>query len=793
MSVYKYGDQVYLLVNMNEASTEDNTAYITRCLKSTYCFTHLKIDYFVDDTEMWIEVLDLDEGAGVNWDEKSKRTKYANWGKTPLNSNINFSVINDNSKYTPGSGESEEGTFALNTRVRIRAGYAIPAPDAEQPTILSTSFFYFTKFDVDKVILDITGTDDIDSYFQDLFSLYTTPVLYTDEPVYKPNGYVVQVIERDLLNCFDGFRIKTSETGIYNIYYRYSSSGADTNLNTLDWISLGTSNGEKTFELPNSVTRFLYVGIIFDGTDWGPDADVTEITAIGDGSQVDYFYKRAFYLDSPSFSDPPVGQFPMVNIKGRDIFKRITETTIQPSDLSAGVSLDQLVKDTADKANVKYSATSIIDLSSFGNRTLEEGLDKPIKAIDFLEMIMQIANKSTGSDARYQMYTAYDDDFNDNILFLQQIPTNLVADFVFNFNHYISIADRKENYDKALKRITVISDKNPVSKEVLISTDGPVSGLVTAEFSVNNNYKRLEIDGTGTIEIDDTRPRKIDYNVTSGSLTIKTFGSTWGGKINSPEFTGNKNDCRVSGKYIGGGNDVFFIEITGTFPDTFRVNKNGGDVLTGVVILLDPESEDAGDSPIKGQKQYLIDGIYARFAESTGHSINDRWTFTTETNEPQFQGEAINADNTLKGLGSTGQLVNPLLISNTEAHDVAKGTLEDFGQPILEGNNLVYPYLNLLLEINDNTLLWSNNLFVANLFPITGISHHWDRNDKPNQSSTYSLADSGNSFDDVTGGDYEYDTILKYDIGLVYDMALGPQAKEGDVDLSKYYTAVGTS
>ena len=71
-------------------------------------------------------------------------------------------------------------------------------------------------------------------------------------------------------------------------------------------------------------------------------------------------------------------------------------------------------------------------------------------------MIMQIANKSTGSEARYQMYTAYDDTFDDNILFLQQIPTNLVADFVFNFNHYISISNRQENYDKALKRITVI-------------------------------------------------------------------------------------------------------------------------------------------------------------------------------------------------------------------------------------------------------------------------------------------------------------------------------------------------
>lgn len=777
---------------MNEASTEDNTAYISRCLNSTYCFAVLKLDYFDDATETWIEAVDLDEGKGVDWDEKSKRTKYANWGRTPLNSNISFSIINDGSKYSAGSGEAEEGIFKLNTRIRLRGGYAIPAPESEQTTILSASFFYYTKFSVDKVILDIAGTASTDIYFSDFFPVYGSPLLYTADPPYQPSGYVVQVIERDLLNCFDGFRINTADTGVFDVYYRYSSSGADTGLDSSDWISLGTSNGEKTFSLPNSVTRFLYVAIIYDGTDWGPSSFVDEITAIGDGAQVDFFYKRAFYLDSPSFTDPPVGQFPVINCGGRDVFKRFGETNIQSSDLSAGVSLDALIKQVADKANVKYSATSIIDLSDFGNRTLEQGFEKPVKALDVLEMVMQIANKSTGSNARYQMYTAYDDTFNDNILFVAQIPTTLLADFVFNYRHYISIGDRKENYDKALKRITVISDKNPVSAEKLISTDGPVSGPVTATFATNNNYKRFEIAGTGTIDITDTRPRKMDYDVLTGSLTINTYGSTWGGKINSPEFTGSLNDCRVSGKYTGGGNDVYFIEITGTFPDTFRVNKNGGDVLTGVVILLDPESVDAGDSPIKGQKQYLTDGIYAKFEDSTGHSINDKWTFTTETNEPEFQGEAVNADNTLNGLGSTGQLVNPLLISNIEAHDVAKGTLEDFGTPILENNNLKFPYLNLLLEINDNTLLWSNQAFVANLFPINAIKHHWDRSDKPAQSSTYSVSDSGNSFDDITGGDYEYDTVLKYDIGFVYEMNLPAGSKPEDVDSSKYYTAVGT-
>ena len=777
---------------MNEASSVFNTAYITRCLSASHCFAQLKLDYFDDATGMWIEVVDLDEGKGVNWDEKSKRTKYANWGRTPLNSNISFTVLNDGAKYTPGSGQPEEGIFKLNTRIRLRGGYAIPDPEAEQTTILSSAFKYFTKFSVDRLILDIDGTDDTDNYFQDLFPVHPSPLLYTDDPPYQPSGYVVQIIERDLLNCFDGVRIEASDTGILGVYFRYSSSGADTNLTTADWTFVENVNGLKTIVLPNSVTRFLYIGIIYDGTDWGPSSFIKEITAIGDGSQVDFFYKRAFYLDSPSFTDPSVGQFPVINIKGRDVFKRFTETSIQPSDLSAGVALDQLVKDTADKANVRYSATSIADLSSFGNRTLEEGLEKPIKAVDFLEMIMQIVNKSTGSAARYQMFTAFDDAFDDNILFLQQIPTTAVADFVFNSKHYISVGDRKENYDKALKRITVISDKNLVNAESLISTDGPLSGPVTATFLVNNEYKRFEVTGTGTIEIDDTRPRKIDYDVTSGSLTIKTFGSTWGGKINSSTFSGSLDDCRVSGKYIGGGNDVYFIEITGTFPDRFRVNKNSGDVLTDVNILLDPESVDAGDTPVLGQKQYLIDGIYAKFQDSTGHSINDRWTFTTETNEPQFQGEALNPDNIIGGLGSTGQLINPLLLSNIEAHDVAKGTLEDFGTPILENNNLRFPYLNLLLEINDNTLLWSNQLFVANLFPITAISHHWDRSDKPNQSSTYSIADSGKSFDDVTGGDFEYDTVLKYDIGLVYDMGLGPRAKEDDVDLTKYYTAVGT-
>jgi hypothetical protein len=410
---------------------------------------------------------------------------------------------------------------------------------------------------------------------------------------------------------------------------------------------------------------------------------------------MEWLYYDVFYLDTPSFTEPKAPAFAMVNCSGRDAFKRAIESDINLPDLSGGKAIDDLIKDICDNVGIQYSNTSIANLVNFGNRVLADGYgaNQPSKqlpkAVEVFENCMQIINRG---DNHYQMYMEYDANIDDNILFVQPIPSTYTTDAVFNYQHYDSIGDNKKNYDKLLKTMTVITDQQTADKEEQLSQDTFSSaGLKIISWSGEAEYKRFTVttntgDGGDTsATVSQVNPENIHLNVTGSgpNITVTTYGNKW------------------------------------------------------------------------------------------------------DSTAPSFEGEWINYDNMANNKGVTSRIVNPLVISDEEAKDIAKGFITKFGVPIDETKKLVYPYINFLLEQNDMALLWSRFVFKDDLRFVNAITYNWSR---AQDSISVNLEDSGLNFTDE--GDFIYDrdqapvsgTIMLYDIGFLYDMADGPLATDAEID-----------
>ena len=89
-------------------------------------------------------------------------------------------------------------------------------------------------------------------------------------------------------------------------------------------------------------------------------------------------------------------------------------------------------------------------------------------------------------------------------------------------------------------------------------------------------------------------------------------------EISVPVFTGaSLNDLSVSGDYQGSTDKNYLVEIDATgSPDTFKWSDDGGSSFraTGVSIT--------------GNPQLLSEGISVTFGATTGHALNDQWTFS---------------------------------------------------------------------------------------------------------------------------------------------------------------------
>ena len=413
------------------------------------------------------------------------------------------------------------------------------------------------------------------------------------------------------------------------------------------------------------------------------------------------FYQSVFYLDNVSYVTNGT-KIDFVSCRGRDAYKFAIEKDIFLEDLSAGVSIDQLIKDICNDIGISYSGTSIDDLSSFGNRTLADGLDDGEKADDVFEILMAIVNQSDSGG--YQMYLQYDDTFNDNIMYVKEIPAIYEADFSFTERSIMGLGSFSKDRDRFLQRMTCL-DKKEVPNErenvgsATYTTDGDKTLSVTT--SLYRTYTVTVNSGSPVVTLLQVNADSLEFNVTNtGSVTINVFGTTL---------------------------------------DTY----------------------------------------------------------------PNISGEAIDNDNMQANTGQTAQIESLLFESDTEARKTAEGLINKFGTPDNTMDGMEYPYLNTVLENNDMVFPFIRNIFETNLFYIVGISHSWSLNQ---EATEFKMQDSGLDWLDVYAGfiydsDFidwapegalqdkpDQDAPLKYDIGLVYDMAYGPNATESSIGTSQYKT-----
>ena len=588
-----------------------------------------------------------------------------------------------------------ENVLRFNRKVRIKMGYKLSEDAGDVNTILTlnsgaNAFYFFTKNSGGSSIPDVANTAaNTDTHFTDIFDVLYDSETYGDG-TYTPSGYYIYK-EFDTTKG-EHFKVKkfqlTANGTAGTIFYRtyQTTEEANEQITSAAWTNAGaTINGTKTVTV-DSDERFIDIAVIFNIDNWSSTFTVSAIT-VTTLSFIEFIYTDVFYLDVPQQIDPANG-FSTVKCSGRNIWKKAVETDINVEDLTAGVALTQLIKDIADKVNIKYSVTSIADLSAFSNRTLATGYGDTIKVEQVFEDIMTIIQDD------YQMYMEYDAALDDNILFVQLKPTDFEAQFVLHFNKYQS-ATKKKDYGRLLQRLTVLDTDAVVDKEEELDSEVAQSGTGAQSFTWSGEaiYKRITFETSAdgfTAVIDNVSNESVDFTVTANG-----GGGTWTARV-----FGNKIDGAV----------------------------------------------------------------------------------------PAGMGESVNSANMLNDEGITARITNPLVLSDAEAETIAEGFVNAFGDPVYQ-MTIKYPYLNLLLEINDQTLIWAKNLFTDDLFIITGYDFLWT---EISDSTTFHLEDSGRDFGDQGDFIYErdlYDSTLSetdYDKGFIYDMVFGIEGKPSDVLESKY-------
>ena len=515
---------------MRDASTPARTEEILQLLRGSNLKTHVYLEREVTAQEKdWTLIDDLDGSKGVNWSKSAKKYKWATPSLTPKASTIDFSVLNKNAEYSEGSGQTNSGAFGIDTRIRLNGGYILNNPKDSVVRITddftgSESTFHNTQLSGGEVVLDSSGSTFTTNYFNDLFPTNGS-VTYLNNEGYTATGYYIftKNFTGHGIGDVKTLRITGNDTK-WKMYWRsitnLSAAQAGNNDST-HWTLLGSSSAvEQEFSLSSADCQYFQVALVADGVgSWGDSTAIVDINFDYD----DYFeaiYKDVFYLDNPSFTDPKAPAMPMVNCKGRDLWKRANENEVNLKDMTAGVTVTQLIKDVCDQVNIKYGTSSIVDLSAFDSRDLATGLGEVTKVDKVFEIIMQVITQGDSGD-RYQMYLEYDSTEDDNILFVTKKPDTYLADFVFNYNYYESIGNSGRDYDKVFNRITIFDASTTVDKqqELAALTNYTTTGNKTLSWTGDAVYKQPIIDIKAGSSSDVT-VTLLDVNNTDMQFTI---------------------------------------------------------------------------------------------------------------------------------------------------------------------------------------------------------------------------------------------------------------------------------
>lgn len=785
---------------MREGSTQEITEYINERLIGDRLKAEGYLEYW--NGSKWVHVVDLDEETGVKWGDAIRKDTYATFPLTPTASDISFKVINSNGDYSEGSGVADkDGAFGLNSKVRWNAGYRIEDVTLLQEQTGNIFIIYSQDVKVSSQVAEIElgllgrniGQSGSALHFQDLFNAYDE--YNYDAFNYSLSSYAVFVdesIQTTPGNAYNIFNsVKMYSFGANNrVYVKpvYTTNAWETSTTSDEWIYLGKTtivDGFNDLKIPEGVKGlYLMIAVVF-GEDEIPGNYDNAVANMSYQYVQTYenIYQSVYYLDSPSFDDPPVGKSPSVVCKGRSSYKKALEQDVNFKQVEfAGTALRDIIKDICDMIDLPYTEDSIASMPSaeFPDRENYLGLTDVMKADRVFSDIMTILNKASAS--KYVMYTKYDDIIEDNILYVDLVPTEYIADFVFNYTYYSSVGALKKNYDKMLKSIAVTNDKKPLGSETLLLSESIGVEETAFEISPPAMVTRYASSGDNGGAKDITKD-SITLTNTSGGTTINVYGCRFLSKVSNEDFQGTGLDdlIHTGEQYSGGGSVEVSVWVTsiGT-PDicAWDIKQEGVIVSSGTGLSMSKS------------RQLLDDNIYVRWPATTGHTLADEWQFICKEDAPEMFAVSADDTNMAENKGITKVHEIKIVYDEAEALDIADGMIDAYNDPVDEANNIQYPYLNLLLEQNDVAMMWTRNTFNDDLFFITKVDYKWDRAPRTGEGTRYSLNDTGLNFDELGDGTYTYDNlyentrevILRYDIGYLYDMMFHKNATNQEID-----------
>lgn len=511
--------------------------YLTK-VKSSNCYTFTKATYVDDNSVEQDFTIDLLYPISIK--KMGRAPRYANINYDPAAAECEFSVLNKEGIYSPkNTSSSLRDVFKRDRVVKFYEGKWISdSPSTESTAIdfetATIQHYYTTLGGSDAYIQnDISNSEGEEvKHFTDLFDPLYDSETY-DDSTYTPDG--VAVITKDLgftaREIISSLDIACDATGV-SVYYRidYNTDYFSETTTISDWTYAGElENGTVSLSLNGGQGgRALQIAFLFNSGDWFNSPQISSVS-VNYTTYVEWVLLGSFYLDDPKFKDAKSPKISTIKINGRNAWKRALDYKINLEDLSSGVTLHQLIKDVCDVSGISYTASSIADLSSFGNRTLSGGYKDQVTPAQIFQNILQIIGKT------YRM--SIDDE---NVLYVSLRPTNYDVNFVFSFKNYVE-AEQKEQSDRQILRLTMQTDNQVLDASALLDSDTFVaSGDQTLSWSGGAVAKYY----TYTLNSGDLAISSVEYNnesavftlIGSGSITISIYGSKF--QSTEPDYYG---------------------------------------------------------------------------------------------------------------------------------------------------------------------------------------------------------------------------------------------------------------
>jgi hypothetical protein len=359
---------------LKSLSTDNRTDEAKQKLKGSSCYSYTRV-YYVDDNgdDQFIE----DVTYPIRIRKYAEPPKFANVAYNPAAAEVNFQVINKNGVYSPKNSDSALSGVLVRDRVfKFYDGKYLQSLTTESSQVinLDEATLYFTQFGrdsaaaIESITLDRNNTvGTVDSHFTDWFPVYGS--FNYDGDDYAPDGYALWKIDREFSHAekFTKFIITANSTD-GTIWYKLGNDEDEMNSTgtSTGWIEGGSlSVGDTTITINAENARFLWIVVIFETWDWSDSISISGLTFYYQ-SHIEWTLLGTFLLDDPGFGDRQSPEISMISCSGRNVYKKALETKQNIEDVD-GVALDQIIKDLCDIVGINYTATSIADLSGYGN------------------------------------------------------------------------------------------------------------------------------------------------------------------------------------------------------------------------------------------------------------------------------------------------------------------------------------------------------------------------------------------------------------------------------------------